>query len=299
MQYQKLDSVPYLGGDCLVRVTESGNVIDVTCTERRNNEQTVKLLGDGKMLILSTGEVIEMQSGDSRLDHKNNLFQTFRRIRNLVNANVTDSQFCRWVTLTYAENMQDAQRLMKDFDVFRKRFNRYCDSHGIERPEYISVPEPQARGAWHLHIIYIWQHNKAPFIKNAVLAKLWGFGFVSVKSLADVDNIGAYLCAYLGDLDTDSASGVEKTVHSSDGKEIKKNIIKGGRLSLYPSNFNMIRHSRGVKEPNVYDCYFSDIKEKVSSAKETYSSAFRLSDNDFSTVIIRKQYNVKAKQNQD
>lgn len=298
MQYEKLDFVPYLRGDSSVRVTESGNVIDVTYTEKRNTSQTVQLLGDGKMMILSTGEIIEMQNGENRLGHKNALFKTFRHIRNLVNANVIDSNYCRWVTLTYAENMQDTKRLMRDFDSFRKRFNRYCDKYGIARPEYISVPEPQERGAWHLHIIYIWTTEKAPYIENQTLRDLWGNGFVSIKALANVDNIGAYLCAYLGDLETDSEFGEEKEFISEDGKPIKKRIIKGGRLGLYPSNFNMIRHSQGVKLPNVYDCEFGDIKEKVSSAKETYSQAFRLSDDDFSTVIIRKQYNLIAKNSQ-
>jgi len=68
---------------------------------------------------------------------------------------------------------------------------------------------------------------------------------------------------------------------------------------LYPSNFNMIRHSQGIKKPDVYDCEFAEIKEKVSSAKETYSQAFRLSDDGFSSVIVRKQYNLAAKNSQE
>ena len=298
MNFEKLDYVPYLRGDSYVRVTESGNIIDVTFTEKRNDSQTVKLLGNGKMMILSTGEIIDIQGGENRLDHKNHLFQTFRRIRNLVNANVTDANFCRWVTLTYAENMQDTKRLMRDFDNFRKRFYRFCERNNFPVPEYIAVPEPQQRGAWHLHVIYIWQSVKAPFIENAVLRDLWGHGFVSIKALADVDNIGAYLCAYLGDLETDSG-GIEKEFISEDGKPIQKNVIKGGRLALYPANFNMIRHSQGIAVPNIYDCEFREIKEKVSSAKETYSQAFQLSDDGFSSLIVRKQYNLARKNSQD
>jgi len=298
LQYEKLDYVPYLRGNSYVRVTESGNIIDVTYMEKRNDSQTVKLLGNGKMMIVSTGEIIDISNGENRLDYKSNLFRTFRRIRNLVNANVIDSEYCRWVTLTYAENMQDTKRLMRDFDSFRKRFQRYCVNKSIPIPDYIAVPEPQQRGAWHLHIIYIWHDVKAPYIENDVLRNIWGHGFVSIKALANVDNIGAYLCAYLGDLETDSPCGIEKEFLSDDGKPIKKNIIKGGRLSLYPANFNMIRHSQGIIQPNVYDCEFWDIKEKVSSAKETYSQAFQISDESFCSVIIRKQYNLCRKNSQ-
>lgn len=299
MRVEKLDRVQLFLPRDLVRVTQSGNILDVTYTEHRNNEPTVQLLGDGKMIILSTGEIREIEHGENRSSFKNSLFGTFRKIRNLVNANVTDAQYCRWVTLTYAENMQDTKRLMKDFDKFRKRFLRYCVKHDIPIPEYIAVPEPQARGAWHLHIVYIWTTSKAPFIENSVLRKLWGNGFVSVKALADVDNIGAYLCAYLGDLETDADAGTEKVIHSEDGKPIKKNIIKGGRLHLYPANFNMIRHSQGIKKPLVYDCKYEDIKEKVSSGKETYSSAVRLIGDDFTSVVVHRQYNLSPKNSQD
>lgn len=309
MQFEKLDSNPVDMDYTTVRVVESGNILDVTYMTRANRKQTISKIDKNHFVVCSTGEILETQEGDSRLSHKNYLYNTFRMIRNLVNANVTEVENCLWCTLTYAENMKDDIRLMKDFDSFRKRFIRHLQKVGADIPEYISVPEPQQRGAWHLHIIYIWTH-KAPFVPNETLAKIWGHGFVSVKSLSKFgnacDNVGAYLTAYLGDLEIDSAAAVVDgehiigKVYSEDGKLISKKIVKGGRLNLYPPGFKMIRHSKGIKQPLVYDSPYSDIKEKVSAGTETFSSCFRLSDsvNDFESVVVKKQFNLKRKASQ-
>lgn len=48
--------------------------------------------------------------------------------------------------------------------------------------EYIVAMEPQNRGAWHAHLILIF-NGKAPFIPNDEISALWGQGFVKTKGL--------------------------------------------------------------------------------------------------------------------
>ena len=95
---------------------------------------------------------IQYKHGDTRADNQKGVRQTLARIRALINCNVVNPSFCRWLTFTYAENMTDTKRLYKDWDTFRKRFGRWCAQNGIDKPEYIAVVEPQGRGAWHLHV---------------------------------------------------------------------------------------------------------------------------------------------------
>ena len=78
-----------------------------------------------------------------------------------------------------------------------------------------------------------------------------------------------------------------------DGKKIKKAFVKGARLDLYPSNFNMIRCSRGIKRPVSEMMSQDTAKEKVLGATKTFESAIKLidSENDFESVIIKEQYN--------
>ena len=61
--------------------------------------------------------------------------------------------------------------------------------------DYIYVPEPHEKGDWHIHLLL--KGNNELYIKNSVLNKIWGYGFVKVNRLKDVDNIGAYVSAYL------------------------------------------------------------------------------------------------------
>lgn len=115
-------------------------------------------------------------------------------------------------------------------------------------------PQEEVRGT--VILLYIWS-KKAPYIPNDELYRIWSHGFVKVKKLENVDNVGAYLTAYLGDMelteDTDlsNISHVDiKTVdvETDEGLQTKR-FIKGARLHMYPSNFNMIRYSRGIKKP--------------------------------------------------
>lgn len=291
--------------DNFVKVIEMGNVTEILHMEKRNTKATIKMLEGGNRYVnLSTGEILPIQKHDSRKDQKNSLFRTFQNARALINTNVIDVDYVRWCTLTYRENMTDSKRLYTDFEKFWKRFLYYCKKQGYSKPEYIVMMEPQGRGAWHAHLLIIWQDMKAPFIPNSEFADLWQQGFVKIKKLDDVDNVGAYLTAYLGDMeitDIDNLKGSQyqlKTVEiEENGEKVKKSYIKGARLDLYPANFQMIRHSKGIKQPTETYMSLEDAKKKVLGASKTFESSVKISnDNGFSNVISKAYYNSKRKE---
>lgn len=305
IEFQKLSEVPPLNPLVPVKVTEMGNVVEVQYMSHRNAKQTVQMLpGGDQYVICSTGEICDIEHKQTRKDNKKGLYKTFANARAVINTNVTDVSKVRWCTLTYAENMTDTERLYSDFQKFNQRFQYYCKQKGYGKPEYIVMMEPQGRGAWHAHLLYIWQDQKAPYIPNHVFAGLWGHGFVKIKKLDNVDNVGAYLTAYLGDMElsevnisewrTISKGATVKEIDvEEDGKKVKKQILKGARLNLYPANFNMLRCSRGVKRPTIDMMSQEDAKEKVLGATRTFESAVKLVDveNDFESVIVKTQYN--------
>lgn len=304
-----MSQIPPKNPNLAVKVTEMGNVIEVQYMSRRNCKQTIQMLKGGEQFVIcATGEIKDIEHHNTRKDNKKGLYKTFANARAVINANVTDVSKVRWCTLTYAENMTDPKRLYEDFHNFNKRFQYYCKGKGYSKPEYIVMMEPQGRGAWHAHLLYIWQDQKAPYISNQDFRELWGHGFVRIKKLDNVDNVGAYLTAYLGDMEIDEmdvskAVGKQcKVVETEDenGKKVKKAIVKGARLDLYPANFNMLRCSRGVKRPVAEMMSQEDANKKVSAATKTFESAIKLVDNenDFETVIIREQYNKIRGKNQ-
>lgn len=304
-----MSQIPPKNPNLAVKVTEMGNVIEVQYMSRRNCKQTIQMLQGGEQFVIcATGEIKDVEHHNTRKDNKKGLYKTFSNARAVINANVTDVSKVRWCTLTYAENMTDPKRLYEDFRNFNWRFQYYCKTHGYSKPEYIVMMEPQGRGAWHAHLLYIWQDQKAPYIANQEFREMWGHGFVRIKKLDNVDNVGAYLTAYLGDMEIDEmdlSKAVGKQckvveVEDEDGKKVKKAIVKGARLDLYPANFNMLRCSRGVKRPVAEMMSQEEANKKVSAATKTFESAIKLVDNenDFETVIIREQYNKVRGKNQ-
>lgn len=286
-----------------VTVKVCGNVIEVRYATHGPPEITIEKLSADEYIDLHTGEVKEFQHTTSRAEDKASVAQSLRNLRDLINANLTDPETALWVTLTYAENMRDPQKLYEDFHAFIKRFRRYLKKQVHPPCEYIAAAEPQGRGAWHLHVLLLFP-EKAPFIPNADMAKLWSHGFTKTKSLQGVDNPGLYLTAYLGDMELTEAvmSGTQRgrlgEVETVDeqGRKQKKTVIKGARLHLYPSGFNLYRCSRGVKRPEVLHMTEGEAQEIVGAAPLTYEKTIAVVDEAGATrnIVNYRQYNKSA-----
>ena len=308
VEIRRLEERPDIDSSMPVKVIEMGNVIEIQYMSRRNGKQTIQMLKGGEQYIdLGTGEIKDVVHHNTRADQYKSLYRTFRNVRAIINSNVTDVKKVKWITLTYAENMQDTKRLYEDFKKFNQRFQYYIKKLGYSGAEYIVMCEPQGRGAWHCHLLYIFD-VAAPFIPNIELERLWGHGFTKTKKLDDVDNVGAYLTAYLGDMEVqqaldDNADEFQRcvdgnaTIKSIEIDGDKKYYIKGARLSLYPANFNMYRCSRGIKRPVEYMDYLESAEKKVSAGTLTYEKTVEIIDldNDFQTVINSRQYNMVKK----
>ena len=293
-----------------VTVKQMGNITEVRyCTVGRGCP-IMKLDKDTYInLAAGTGEVLEFQHHEKRTDDFASLSQSLVRLRDLINTNVTDAQNCKWLTLTYAENMTDTIRLYEDFKQFNKRLRYWLNTNDKPRHEYIAVAEPQLRGAWHFHCFLIFP-TAAPFIHYDTIKKAWGQGAINVKALDNINNVGAYLSPYLTDLSlpdalADGFHGVNtkkglRVVDDTDsaGNKASKGYVKGARLALYPAGFRLYRASRGIKRPTVFECSEEEAMQLVGAAPLTYEKTIRLcdeADGNTINVINYRQYNAVAK----
>lgn len=294
----------------LVSVKKMGSIYEICYTERANRSQTIQLLDKDHYMILNSGEVLECNHIKNRSENKAQVSQSLKRLRDYINTNVTDPKKCKWITLTYRQEdkkpMRDTFKLYNDFKRFMTRVKRFYSKYNIE---YIMACEPQASGSWHCHLILIFD-SIPPFIPNKTIEHLWGQGFTKTQKLNDIDNVGAYLTAYLGDMELtkenvcvlleNGLNGSEivlKQVNEIDGIKLKepKSFIKGGRLYLYPPNFNLYRCSRGIKKPVKEYWQYSVIKEKAGLTLPTYSKGIKLTDTDntYNNSIVYEYYNTK------
>lgn len=315
MEFKRLQN-PQISDSSYVTVTNMGHLKEVQYLQHKNNSATIIKVDKDSYYVVNTGEIKGFKHIETRKDSFNSLRQTFKKLRYLINANFIGAPNELHITLTYADNMTDTKQLYNDFDRFIKKLKyKYKDTTTID---YINVIEPQGRGAWHCHLLLRFNDLPKIYIDNKELATMWCKGFVTIRSLKDVDNIGAYLSAYLADLDVYAddkgilqvgeetyqymAKGgelgqiVNKITIDDNGQAVTKKVVKGGRLHLYPPGTNIYRKSKGIKEPDREVMTYRKFKKKVGSAKPTYVSGLQLiseDDKEFENTIIYEQYNLK------
>lgn len=270
-----------------VKKSVQGNIIEITYTSHRTQGATIKKLSDKEYQVVSTGEIKEYNQNKegNRTDNTKELKRSFEKLRAIINTNVIDTNTVRWCTFTYRENMQDSKQVVKDFSAFWKRFKRKYKEYEVD---YIIALEPQARGAWHIHALILF-HTKAPYISGYELGDIWQKGFCNVQALDNVDNVGAYLTAYLTDVEVGESEEHDKTV---DNKKIKK----GGRLKYYPTKFHFYRTSKGVKRPEEIETTYNECQE-LNKCSQTYKKAFAIhyseAEPDKKITVIKEYYNIK------
>lgn len=193
-----------------------------------------------------TGEETETVFGDN----KQSFYRALRNFRNRINTNITDAKMCIFVTFTYDEVrkgrplMTDPERLHDDWRKFWQKFKRYSKGElGKPSPEYCAAVEPQRSGQLHVHALIFWplvtdrntgeviQSPDIGYVDYNRIREMWGQGYVKAERVESVSNIGAYLSAYLTNLEG--------------GK-------KGSRLEFYRNIKKPFRCSRGCKYPDVY-----------------------------------------------
>lgn len=122
----------------------------------------------------------------------------FRRLVNANSGQWWDERTCepyvtKFLTLTFADNVQDMKVANREFMLFIKRLTY------VFRPRekfcYVAVPEFQKRGAIHYHILFF----NLPYIQGAYekLVRLWPHGFLQFKAIRDESEVGWYMAKYM------------------------------------------------------------------------------------------------------
>lgn len=305
VKIRKNEGLSEIPGKKTVTLTQMGNINEIMYIENYNTKGLpITRLSKTEYVINATGEIMLYKNdSENRADNKDSLRKTFKKIRELINTNFTGQKNELCFTITYKENMTDTKRLYRDYQNFMDRL-RYKYSN----IDYISVVEPQGRGAWHMHVLLRFNDVEKIYIPNKEIEELWGKGFTKVKAIrSDVDNMGAYLSAYLGDVELKENNisqmveeGILQVGQAFEIKEVevqgeKKKFIKGGRLHLYPLGMNIYRKSEGILYPSKERMSYQEAKKIVGVGAPNYSTnvkIFNEQDESLNTIVY-EQYNTK------
>lgn len=172
----------------------------------------------------------------------------------------------KFITLTYKENMRD---LNKSDDYFKNFIKRFKYKFKLKDFKYIAVRETQKRGAIHYHMICNWNvelvnEEEIRYYERLLGEKVWGHGFVDIKPITHVDNVGAYIIKYMT-------------------KNLAIELFKGKKMYLC---------SKGLKRPVEYK---GDEAEMVISVygldekKEVFTNSY---ESEYLGQITYKEYNM-------
>lgn len=222
----------------IVSVITAGEEISVTYSKYTNTRATVSKIDKKHYRKINdeSGEVFEIKNSTvNRGQSLKSVNKSLNELRTVINANTMDVKCCRWLTLTYSENMTDVERLMDDWGNLRKKMRRKWGDF-----EYINVKEPQERGAWHLHVLLIFD-GTAPYMDNTKLSKMWGKGYVKITKVRDGFDNGLYFVI---------------------------SLKKKTRLSLYPTKTRIYNCSPGVKRPTKEEMTKAEADELVRDKRK-------------------------------
>ena len=174
-------------------------------------------------------------SAETKLENQRKKAARARKtVQRAVNANPALNKF---LTLTYAENVAELDRARQDFDKFVKRIKtRFSDF------KYIVVIEFQKRGAIHFHLLC-----NLPYIDVKRLAQIWGFGFIKINRIDNVDNVGAYITKYMTKDNIDPRLTGKKCYSMSRGLNLPEEITEPEKID------EIINALRPVRAPYVVE----------------------------------------------
>lgn len=284
----------------LVDFRDMHGIIEMKYMEKRNFECPIQVLDKNRYLVRSTGEVCEFdKSGTNRTDSYKSLKRTFRNLRYLINNNFFGDRNELFITLTYGGDdrpriLDGGKRFYMDFQIYIKALRR---KYG--QIEFVNVVEPHEDGHLHAHVLLKFFDHDFIFIPNDDMQNVyWKRGFTKTSNLVGITNIGAYLSAYMTDVEV-SDENVHDCLVSGEKVEFKevngKRYIKGGRLKYYPKKFRIYRRSKGILEPKVILGVSGDIKKKIGilCREPDFIKKYEIKVNDFSNTIIYEHFNLR------
>jgi hypothetical protein len=216
------------------------------------------------------------------------LSRTRQRVVRTINANChtwTDWQGVpikpQFLTYTFKENITDLSEANPLFTNYIKRLNYHEFNSKRSLVKYVSVPEFQKRGAVHYHVVFfnLRSINQRHEFETGDFASLWEYGFIKVKKIAEVPNIGNYMTKYMTKDATDRRLVGRKKYFATRG--LHQPII--------------ITHEHLARDMNDYLATFKPIHAYITKPKP--DSPYPIDNPTFSAVYHLSPYELQGLKN--
>lgn len=273
--------------DDFVTVTLMNDIYEIQYLQKSNRYNNILKIDSDRYVIKSTGEIKYYEHTEIRNQSENSTKQTMKKLRYLINANFSGQKNELWATLTFRDTKiaKQPRNIYKEFNKFIKRLNyRYqnkLDYLAILEPHGISNKNISEWHGFHLHLL-LKSSFSSLYIPYQEFEEIWGLGMCRIERLKNIDNIGAYLSAYLTNAE----------LSDTDSKE--KKYIKGSRLWLYPKGVRIYRKSKGIQYPKRIKMPYQSAREMIG-IEPHYTKTYKIENDNFENIVIFEQYNKKRR----
>ena len=273
-----------------VKLVSAGRHHMVQFMTGHNTKKAIERLSESEYVVLSTGEVKEYQRTEKRADRLDSLYRTFRELRWIINANFTGASNERFVTLTF-DGKDFPRPTVGDIDVLQKCVRRFYRRLRKKFGEIVAlwVLEPHADGHAHLHVLIKFLESRG-YVEYNDLISAWGCGIVDIRRLHDVDNIGAYVSAYLTDMPLSEIEGGEIKESDEVVEKNGKKYIKAGRLQYYPSGKRLYSITRNAKRATSQKMNYFSALRKIGKEEPDYATSKKIPVGDKDLKIVWQHF---------
>ncbi|HEM4990270.1 TPA: replicative protein [Streptococcus suis] len=273
--------------DDFVTVTLMNDIYEIQYLQKSNRHNNILKIDSDRYVVKSTGEIKYYEHTETRSQSINSIKQTMKKLRYLINANFSGQKNELWSTLTFRDSniAKQPQEIYKEFNKFIKRLNYKYK----EKIDYIAILEPHGINSsvisdwhgFHLHLL-LKSSSSSLYIPYQEFEEIWGLGMCRIERLKNIDNIGAYLSAYLTNAEL------------SDTDSMEKKYIKGSRLWLYPKGVRIYRKSKGIQYPKRIKMPYQSARDMIG-IEPHYTKTYKIENDNFENIVIFEQFNKKRR----
>ncbi|HFI0935869.1 TPA: replicative protein [Streptococcus suis] len=273
--------------DDFVTVTLMNDIYEIQYLQKSNRYNNILKIDSDRYVVKSTGELKYYEHTETRSQSINSIKQTMKKLRYLINANFSGQTNELWSTLTFRDSniAKQPQEIYKEFNKFIKRLKYKYK----EKLDYIAILEPHGINSsvisdwhgFHLHLL-LKSSSSSLYIPYQEFEEIWGLGMCRIERLKNIDNIGAYLSAYLTNAEL------------SDTDSMEKKYIKGSRLWLYPKGVRIYRKSKGIQYPKRIKMPYQSARDMIG-IEPHYTKTYKIENDNFENIVIFEQFNKKRR----
>lgn len=274
------------------KIIISNNILEIYKYGKLQNKDFKRV--DKKIFMQDLNEKIEddelISEDEEERENFKNRYKSMIRARNNIKriCNANTEIWNSFITLTFEDHINTLESAHLKFKSFLKRVNKYQNRFNTDF-KYLAVVEFTKIGRVHYHLLTNIKLNYSSKLKGAKTKEqkefelmfsrnVWKFGFVDIRSIDYIDNVGAYLVKYM----------TKEFIHENNTYMVSKQLYRCSR-NLNKS-FEMTFNNFDKKDRELIEYILNAYNFKINDTEEVFYKRYT---SEYTGIVEYFEYNNK------